>query len=233
MRQKDVIYVIQMIDNPLISSIEENCEKRILDFAIELLDKVCRENYYRDKKIMQGVEGEKKHSKAVLSWVEKLLENPSIELRISSLFHDIDRVVTPGVGGGFKGDRNSKEYLEHKKAHAKRSADYICRQLSENGIDPVVIDRVSFLVSHHDDTGTEVETLNDAELDMLVAADSLAFFDTIAPKLYEAEGESRVRDKVRFMMEKMPKPIREIMASIHLDDHVFDRIRKEVLEELK
>jgi len=210
-----------------------NLSASYLNFAIELLDKVCRENYYHDREIMQGIEGEKEHARAVLSWVEKLSKNPSIALKISSLFHDIDRVVTSGVGGGFKGDRNSKEYLEHKKAHAKRSANYICRRLLENGVDSAMIDRVGFLISHHDDTGIEVERLNDSELDVLVTADSLAFFDTMAPKLYEAEGELRLRDKVKFMVEKMPKPARKIMASIRLDNYVFDRIKKEVLEELK
>ena len=210
-----------------------NLSASYLNFAIELLDKACKENYYRDREIMQGVEGEKEHAKVVLSWVEKLSKNPSIALKISSLFHDIDRVVTSGVGGGFKGDRNSKEYLEHKKAHAKRSANYICRRLLENGVDSAMIDRVGFLISHHDDTGIEVERLNDSELDVLVTADSLAFFDTMAPKLYEAEGELRLRDKVKFMVEKMPKPTRKIMASIRLDNRVFERIKQKVLKELK
>ena len=210
-----------------------NLSASYLNFAIELLDKACKENYYRDREIMQGVEGEKEHAKVVLSWVEKLSKNPSIALKISSLFHDIDRVVTSGVGGGFKGDRNSKEYLEHKKAHAKRSANYICRRLLENGVDSAMIDRVGFLISHHDDTGIEVERLNDSELDVLVTADSLAFFDTMAPKLYEAEGELRLRDKVKFMVEKMPKPARKIMASIRLDNRVFERIKQKVLKELK
>ena len=210
-----------------------NLSASYLNFAIELLDKVCRENYYHDREIMQGIEGEKEHARAVLSWVEKLSKNPSIALKISSLFHDIDRVVTSGVGGGFKGDRNSKEYLEHKKAHAKRSANYICRRLLENGVDSAMIDRVGFLISHHDDTGIEVERLNDSELDVLVTADSLAFFDTMAPKLYEAEGELRLRDKVKFMVEKMPKPTRKIMASIRLDNRVFERIKQKELKELK
>lgn len=42
-----------------------------------------------------------------------------------------------------------------------------------------------------------------------------------------------MRDKIKFMIEKMPESARRIMASIRLDNHVFDKIKKEVLEELK
>lgn len=182
---------------------------------------------------MLGIDGEKAHVKDVLRWIEKLAENPSLALKLAALFHDIDRVVTPDVGGGFKGDRKSQGYLEYKKAHARRSADYICPRLLKRGVDQQVVERVRFLIIHHDDTGSEVESLQDNELDYLVAADSLAFFTTAAPKFYEWEGEKRLKDKIRFMIEKMPTFAKKLLLSQKIGNELFDRLKDEILGELE
>lgn len=210
-----------------------NDDNNLLLLSYKLLDEACEENRHRDAEIMQGIDGEKEHAKAVLLWVEKLTENPPIELKISALFHDVDRIVTPGVGGGFKGDRKSKEYEQHKKAHAKRSADYIYLKLIQNRVSNQLAETVKFLILHHDDTGSEIEALSNKELNILVSADSLAFFNSIAPKLYKAEGEQRLKDKIRFMVDKMPVFARNMLASQQLENEVFNRIKDEIIKEFK
>lgn len=208
--------------------------KDLLSLAVNLLNEACEENRRRDTEIMQGVDGEREHAKTVLSWVEKLTENPSVELEIAALFHDIDRLVTPGVGGGFKGDRRSVEYEAHKKAHAKRSADYARRKLLQNDVNSrKLVERIGFLISHHDDTGEEVESLKDKELDILVGADTFAFFDSIAPRLYEAEGEQRLMDKIIFMVEKIPVSAQKILYSQKLENEIFERLKNEAIEEVR
>lgn len=206
---------------------------KIMRLADGILNSACEENRHRDDEIMQGVDGEKEHAKTVLSWVEKLTDNPSVALKVAALFHDIDRLVTPGVGGGFKGERTGKEYQEHKKAHAKRSADYVCPRLLEHGVDPQLVERIRFLISNHDDTGTEVDGLGDEELDILVAADSFAFFTSIAPKLHQEEGEERLKDKIRFMIDKMPAFAKELLASHRVENDIFNRLKDEVIAEQK
>lgn len=208
-------------------------DRGIMQLAETLLVSACETNRYRDQEIMQEVDGEKAHAKDVLSWTEKLGYPASTALKVAALFHDIDRVVNLGVGGGFKGDRTSQAYLDHKKAHAKRSAEYISQKLSENSLNKVLITRVSFLISHHDDTGEEVRRLNDPDLNILVAADSFSFFTTVAPKLYAAEGDERLRDKIRFMIEKMPAFAVKLLASQKLENPIFERLKNEVIEELK
>ncbi len=204
-----------------------------MKLARVIITQACEENRPRDSEIMQGVDGEKAHAADVAHWVKKLTKNPSVALQISALLHDIDRVVNPEVGGGFKGSRKSKSYLEHKKAHAKRSADFACTKLFEHGVDEENTERVRFLISHHDDTGEEIEKIQDKELDVLVGADSLAFFTSIAPRLYEKEGERRIKDKIEFMIEKMPSKVRQILIAQKLENSVFDRLKKEVFVELK
>lgn len=206
-------------------------DKEITVMTVELLDSICEEKRYRDAEIQIGIDGQKKHAKTVLSWVEKLADNPSTALKISALFHDIDTIVTKNAGGGFKGDRKSKEYQDHKKAHAKRSADYICSQLLKKDVKPKLIERIRFLITHHDDIGIEVQNFNDHELDILVAADSFAFFSSIAPKLYKLEGEKRLKDKIRFMIEKMPVFAKALLASHRVKNDLFNRLKNKVLKE--
>lgn len=198
-----------------------------------LLDKVAEENRHRESEIMQGIDGEKAHAYAVLSWVRQLSETPSVELEIAALFHDIDRIVTPGVGGGFKGNRKSVDYINHKKAHARRSANFIYNELINLNVEPKLMERVTFLIQHHDDPYQEVEYINDRELNILVSADSFAFFTTIAPKLYEAEGEGRLRDKIKFMVEKMPRFTKQLLRSHYVENDIFERIKNEVFLELE
>lgn len=204
----------------------------LLLLADKLLEEACEANRYRDAEIMQGIDGEKNHAKTVLEWVNRLSKNPPIELQLAALFHDIDRVITPGVGGGFKGDRKGSEYEQHKKAHAKRSADYLRTKLLEQHTPSDLIDRIYFLISHHDDTGKEVESFQDDDLNYLVAADSFAFFSSIAPKLYKAEGEQRLKDKIKFMVEKMPVSTKKLLQSQKLDDEVFERLKNEAIAEV-
>lgn len=207
-------------------------DQGIMQLAESLLISACDENRFRDNEIMQGVDGEKEHAKDVLAWVEKLADRPSICLKIVALFHDVDRVITPGAGGGFKGDRESSAYLEHKKAHAKRSADYISQRLSANGVEQDLVTKIKFLISHHDDTGEEIERLNDPELKILVAADSLSFFTTLAPKMLQDEGEKRLSAKMRFMIKKMPGFARVLLASQKLEDPILERLKNGVFKEL-
>ena len=66
-----------------------------------------------------------------------------------------------------------------------------------------------------------------------MAADSLAFFSSVGPRLYELEGKDRLRDKIRFMVEKMPKFARTLLSSERFENEVFNRLKDEVLGEQK
>jgi hypothetical protein len=196
-----------------------------------LLAEVCAQHAQNDSSIMQGLEGEQAHAFDVLAWVRKLRPDAPSPLCLAALFHDIDRVVTPNVGGGFKGIRRGPEYALHKKRHANRSAAFIAPLLRERGFSSGIVDRALFLIVHHDDTGEEVAALADADLDCLVAADGFAFFTSIAPALFAAEGETRTRDKIRFMVEKLPESARLLLREHRLQREVFERLKTEVIAE--
>ncbi|MBU1037229.1 HD domain-containing protein [Patescibacteria group bacterium] len=206
-------------------------EDKIIKEAKEILDKICEKYKHHDKEIMQGVAGEKLHSLDVLIWIEKLNPHPSLALKLAALFHDIDRIVTPKVGGGFKGERNTKAYFEHKKKHAQRSADYIIPLLSKIVADKDIVKKTEFLIIHHDDNGRQVEDLQDLGLNYLVTADSFAFFTSIAPKLYAAEGKERIKDKIRFMIDKIPDFARKKLEEHQLENSIFNKFKNKIIKE--
>lgn len=199
--------------------------------AKKILTKICEDNRYHDKDIMQGVKGEERHGLEVLRWVEELKPRPSLSMRLAALFHDIDRVVTPKMGGGFKGNRTSKAYLEHKKMHAKRSADFIIPILQKHGLDKNNLERTNFLIIHHDDTRKEIERFNDSDLNYLVAADCFAFFTSITVRLLRVEGEERLKGKTRFIVGKLSDSLRIRLWEYQLEDDYFNNLKNEVIRE--
>lgn len=202
-----------------------------IEIGLRLLSKVCEDNASREG-VMQGIDGEKAHALDVLDWAQRLSSGPvSAALGLAALFHDVDRMVTPNVGGGFKGERSGSDYLEHKKRHAQRSARYAAALLTSAGMVPGVIERTRFLIEHSDDAGFELESLNDSELDILASSDTFAFFSSIAPALYRAEGEARLRDKVSFMVDKMANGARILLWETPLPDQVFGRVKNDIIRD--
>ena len=83
--------------------------------AKKLLKEICIKYKKTNKYIMQGIKGEELHALDVLGWVKKLNPGASLPLKLATLFHDVDRIVTPMAGGGFKGARIGKKYEKHSK----------------------------------------------------------------------------------------------------------------------
>ena len=204
--------------------------------AKKLFDEILEANRDRHAPVKVGqkltLEHEKRHAHDVLQWVEQLDSGATIETRIAALFHDVDRIVNPERARRSKYDRRSPEYFEHKKAHAQRSADYIGPVLLAKGVPQRSVDKIEFLIIHHDDQEKEVLSYNDKELDLLVAADSLSFFESFAINLLEELGEEQVRGKIEFMLAKMPERFRSHLKKIHLNHELLDRIKNETLSKL-
>jgi len=202
-----------------------------LKIGLTLLQKVCHD-YASQEDVMQGVDGEYKHALEVLKWAEELFSDPlSPALALAAIFHDIDRIVTPKVGGGFGGDRKSDAYLQHKKNHAHRSAKYACQLLISEKMDSSLVERVRFLIEHHDDSQHDAITVNDEELQVLISADTYAFFSTIAPTLYRQEGEDRLKDKIVFMVGKLLDETKAKLWETPLENALFEEIKNDVIRD--
>jgi hypothetical protein len=203
-----------------------------LSEAKKLFDEICAANMDKDKSIMHGIKGEKNHGLDVLTWIEKLNPQASLSLKMAGLFHDVERIAIADAGGG-KFSGTQEEYKQYKKAHAKASADYIYPILVVKGLSVDDAKRVSFLITHHDDSREEVEGFEDEDLETLMAADSLSFFDSFGMKMYEEKGRFVLEQKVKFMILKMSPKHQKVLADLDLNNDLFNEIKNKVIKEVE
>lgn len=105
-------------------------------------------------------------------WVLVLAPDASPALRLAALTHDIERHFPGGPQQDFAVDAwDDPDYL---LAHSTRSADIIQRWIEDagDGSDPAFVAEVRRLVLLHELGG-------DAQADLLQAADSLSFLETL------------------------------------------------------
>lgn len=185
--------------------------------------------------ITDRLQREVAHGRDVARWVKILNTQASPELVAAALLHDIERIVNLEADIGFAGDRTSVAYSEYKKQHAQRSAEYVSRQAGELGVPADRKERIVFLILHHDDAGALVEKINDPDLNILVAADSLAFFTSGAEDMLQREGEDKVAQKIYFMIEKMPVNLRSLLRVQNFVDpqHGLEPHAAQTLEKIK
>lgn len=91
------------------------------------------------------------------------------------------------------------------------------------------IDRIYFLILHHDDTGEEIDQIGDEELTVLAAADNLSFFTFIAPDMLQREGEKRLQDKANFMVGKMSLGMIKLLSDQQITDPTISRVKNQAL----
>lgn len=157
--------------------------------------------------LMERIRFEEKHAKGTHQWVLTLNPRASQELQYAALLHDIERVYTLKKDGGFQGDRTSPAYQEFKRAHSARSADLAKENLLKRGVPTETVLRTVFLITHHADSRDEVEALNNPDLNTLVTADALDFFNSIAAEILRKEGKERLRGKLYLLPEKYQLPL--------------------------
>jgi hypothetical protein len=105
-------------------------------------------------------------------WLLELDPAASERLRLAAVLHDIERAFpAPGFDWDSARDWDNPEY---NRWHQDRCADIASKWLHEHGASPELVDGVDALVRVHEDGGWP-------EADLLQAADSLSFLDTLTP----------------------------------------------------
>lgn len=139
-----------------------------------------------------------------------LRPDASQALRLAALLHDADRCEPGGpvqdlsVAAG--------EDVAYRRAHADRSAEIAARWLAEAGAAPELCAEVARLVRAH-------ETGGDADQDVLQAADSLSFFETMAPHLASwVTGGRADLGRARGQLDWMHRRIRYAPARARADE---------------
>jgi hypothetical protein len=105
-------------------------------------------------------------------WAVALEPDASERLRLAAVLHDIERAF-PDPEASWVSARDWDNPV-YNRWHQDRSADIAARWLRERGAPDELVDGVDALIRVHEDGGWH-------EADVLQAADSLSFLETLAP----------------------------------------------------
>jgi kynurenine formamidase len=123
---------------------------------------------------VEDVHPHARHLERTLEWVVELDPEASEGLRIAAVTHDIERAFPdPAAGWDSARDWSSPDY---NRWHQDRCAALVRAWLDEHGAEPALADEVEALVRVHEEGGWD-------DADVLQAADSLSFLETMVPVL--------------------------------------------------
>ncbi|MEK6937549.1 MAG: DUF4202 family protein [Nanoarchaeota archaeon] len=166
------------------------------------------------------VKEEAVHSNLVLKWVLKLKPDADEALKIAAISHDIDRAIT-GIT-----EKDLKDYSkidEFKKEHALRSAKFIGEILEKHGYPSNIIKKVKHLVENHEVGG-------DAEQNILMNADSMAYFEHNIPFYLKRNGLEQTKEKIKFMYNRLSNDAKKLVLKIKFEDKKIEQLVKESLK---
>lgn len=166
------------------------------------------------------VETDVSHARLTRKWLLELNPDADEAFQIAALAHDMER----GITGKLEIDMDEKydDYDNYKKQHSERSAKVIRGILEKHGFNEDFIKRVERLVLLHEFGGDE-------ESDILIDADSIAFFEEKIKIYLKRYGKEKTRFKVKFMYDRMSERAKGIVREFEYDDPELDSVFKEVI----
>lgn len=162
------------------------------------------------------------HSKLTLKWVLKLKSDADESLKIASLAHDIERAVT---GITEKDLEDYSKIKEFKKEHAVRSAKITCDLMKRYKYNEEIIDKVKGLIENHEEGG-------DVDSNILMEADSLAYFDYNIDYYFKRYGKERTKEKIKFMYKRLEEKARRLAKQIKFKDKEMKDLFQEAISEI-
>jgi hypothetical protein len=138
------------------------------------------------------------HFERTLYWVKKLKPDADEALQIAAYGHDIERPIRVEAS---LTKINRVGWDKFYEEHQIDSEKIIKEFLSKHTKDKKIIDKVGFLVRHHEEGGIP-------ESDVLMDADSLSYFEKNAPKhttpkVVSSWGYALVKRKLNFMFNRI------------------------------
>ncbi len=162
------------------------------------------------------------HSELTLKWLIKLKPDADEALKIAALAHDIERAIT-GIT-----EKDLKDYSkihEFKKEHAKRSAKITEDLMKKYNYDKKVIEKIKDLIEKHEEGGYE-------EANILMEADSFAYFEYNIEYYFKRYGKERTKGKIQFMYKRLSKKSRELVNQIKFKNMEIEDIFREAISDL-
>ena len=156
------------------------------------------------------------HAHNVLARLLEIAPKADEAMRIAALAHDIDRAIT-GIT-----ERDLKDYSkinEFKKEHSMRSAKFIEELMIKHNYEKPAIAKVKHLVENHEIGG-------DKESEVLMNADSLAYFDFNIPGYIKRNGKERAKKKIQFMYIRLSPQAQKLVQTIKYSDSEVEKLVK-------
>jgi len=148
---------------------------------------------------MAEVHPHARHLERTLDWALELDPGASEAVRIAAVTHDVERAYPDGSA---RWD-SARDWLspEYNRWHQDRCADMVAAGLRERGADEALTREVEGLVRVHEDGGWP-------EADVVQAADSLSFLETMVPLLlgWVREGRAareQAEGKLRYSVDRI------------------------------
>jgi hypothetical protein len=168
------------------------------------------------------IEEELIHSRLTLKWLLKLKPDACEALKISAVSHDIDRAVNKII----EKDRKPEEsYEDFKKKHSIRSANIIVNLMEKQNYPQITVQKVKKLVENHEFGG-------DKETNILMSADSLAYFEYNLPIYFKRNGKEATIHKIKFMFNRMSKQAQEYVKKMKYKNKEVSDLLKELISQL-
>lgn len=148
-----------------------------------------------------GKENQIEHFKRTVYWVKQLNPDADDAFLIAAIAHDIERsqrkedIFKKKIESGF----SDPDFL---RMHEERGAKIITAFLKEQKASQKIIDKVTMLISKHEEGGNEDQNL-------LKDADSISFFETSInyflseDKLKEVGDKEKIKAKIEWMYERI------------------------------
>ena len=160
------------------------------------------------------------HSLKCREWVLKLKPEAGIALQIAALAHYIDRTNEKKRAK----KENFDNYDEYKRKHAIESANIICEKLEIADFNKELIERVRYLIEHHEVSGDE-------ESDVLKNADSLTFFNFDIYPYYESMGHQKTKEKIKFMYKRLSEKAKKMIEDVNYGNPEIEALVNEIIKE--
>ncbi len=156
------------------------------------------------------------HSITTRKWLLELKPDADYAHQIAALAHDIER------GHTRRDAAEITDYIEHKKRHAKTSADVISDLLRKYDADKEFMDKVYDLVLHHEVGGSP-------DSDVLMNADSISFFEGNLEAYFYKKSKDTVEFKIRYMFDRMSDEAKCIIRKFTYENQELDNLFREVV----
>jgi len=161
------------------------------------------------------------HAKNTLEWLLRLKPDANEALQIATLGHDIERAIEKRKVKR----KDYQSYDEFKDAHALNSAKIMREIMKEYSINKAMIEKVFFLVRHHENGGTKLA-------DVLKNADSISFFQVGLSFYHIRHNLEETKERCLWGIKRLPKNLRRIVAKFNYRNPKLSSFIKHKIREL-